>query len=748
MFEESSHPVSPTAMERSYAGTGPHWPDTNDSRRDQPRPGWYISRANGLFVPLIALDELPESIQLRDVPRFMVHWQIAGMEYLGEFAAADQKYEVIHGDASSLQDQWQSRYKAGAAPSELATNRPASVMSGVGSQYESAMSTHSARASRTDPAGLQHANRNDDDVQVRVLHCVLSKVPPTDMQFQSRIDDIIQSNTQRPSTADHMTTSLTPRPLPPSGREPDLGRKVYCTYWVSSGECNYTQQGCLYKHEMPDRATLAKIGFRTIPRWWQERHSQGMKPLQKAGHGQEGLAKHKQKHHHHQQQQQHGRSGSEESHSSGGTDSTGSLRLGNPDSQRFRRSKLNAAVDAMGKSVRGRGSFNMASKRGSGSHAQQRGRLPRPETRARGRWPMDFNNGVSSQLHSRRESTASVREMRVLNATDPPLQPLQQSPAAHRPMPTHLLRLQASPRPSITSPTLLSRRPNEASVDSDIAITAPPSTPATLQDAQEDENEKGKDKDKGIYDPKTQQVVSPSVIHKPLFMNTNANVESNEEECQITNLNRRMADAAVSRAGSMRVEQMSSGSTGAPAPTTTTAAAASRPTTLTTSTTPSTSAPVSTGKPHKKAKQPTKAAPQIKAKKHVKAKDKAKAKAIIPNAKTHGLARNSSSAGDGHHDDLLLVEEIPKGEGDPAGGHSGAGGASSGRDSSHGAGASGVGSGSGYGSGSGSKPEQNQNGKGQSHRKAKANDGDSNSNSNTTTKRKGQGNFRRPLVSE
>ena len=30
------------------------------------------------------------------------------------------------------------------------------------------------------------------------------------------------------------------------------------------------QQGCYYKHEMPDRETLENIGFRHVPRWWQE----------------------------------------------------------------------------------------------------------------------------------------------------------------------------------------------------------------------------------------------------------------------------------------------------------------------------------------------------------------------------------------------------------------------------------------------------------------------------------------------
>ena len=47
-----------------------------------------------------------------------------------------------------------------------------------------------------------------------------------------------------------------------------LGKKVYCTHWIRWGECDYTQQGCLYKHEMPDEEKLQQIGIATYPRWY------------------------------------------------------------------------------------------------------------------------------------------------------------------------------------------------------------------------------------------------------------------------------------------------------------------------------------------------------------------------------------------------------------------------------------------------------------------------------------------------
>jgi len=86
--------------------------------------------------------------------------------------------------------------------------------------------------------------------------------------FQDSIDEI--GGATSATTSAHAVTA-TCRPLPPSGAEPDQGKKEYCTYWIRTGECDYTQQGCLFKHEMPDRATLETIGFRSLPKWWQEK---------------------------------------------------------------------------------------------------------------------------------------------------------------------------------------------------------------------------------------------------------------------------------------------------------------------------------------------------------------------------------------------------------------------------------------------------------------------------------------------
>jgi hypothetical protein len=58
----------------------------------------------------------------------------------------------------------------------------------------------------------------------------------------------------------------------PSPRSPtESDKKEYCTYWIRHGECDYMQQGCRYKHDMPDLMTLRSIGFRIVPEWYRER---------------------------------------------------------------------------------------------------------------------------------------------------------------------------------------------------------------------------------------------------------------------------------------------------------------------------------------------------------------------------------------------------------------------------------------------------------------------------------------------
>lgn len=67
------------------------------------------------------------------------------------------------------------------------------------------------------------------------------------------------------------TTTRADQGILTSGPIPRKGEKVYCTYWIARGECHFAQQGCRFKHEMPDLDTLGVImGRRSFPKWWLE----------------------------------------------------------------------------------------------------------------------------------------------------------------------------------------------------------------------------------------------------------------------------------------------------------------------------------------------------------------------------------------------------------------------------------------------------------------------------------------------
>jgi hypothetical protein len=73
---------------------------------------------------------------------------------------------------------------------------------------------------------------------------------------------------------------------------PLTGKKEYCSYWLRHGECDYQQQGCLYKHEMPtDMATLSRLGLREIPRWFREAHNLSANSFNNLNSNSSGLAR-------------------------------------------------------------------------------------------------------------------------------------------------------------------------------------------------------------------------------------------------------------------------------------------------------------------------------------------------------------------------------------------------------------------------------------------------------------------------
>jgi hypothetical protein len=212
------------------------------------QPQLFVTRQNGTMVPLVAADELPSTISIRGVPRTLSPHDISGMTGVGTFNSRHRQY-VVDG------------LNRGFETSPMQGDKPL-----MGSSFT--MPTN--RPIRSDlPWGMNRAH--------------IFPPPPKAYGIQEQPPSILKTPfaNMAPSTPEP-SVKAADSDLPPFhnldelpiGRAP--GIKEYCSYWLRHGECDYAQQGCLYRHEMPlDRFTLEKLGLRDIPRWYREKHRLG-----------------------------------------------------------------------------------------------------------------------------------------------------------------------------------------------------------------------------------------------------------------------------------------------------------------------------------------------------------------------------------------------------------------------------------------------------------------------------------------
>ncbi|KAL9006554.1 MAG: hypothetical protein Q9188_000714 [Gyalolechia gomerana] len=96
------------------------------------------------------------------------------------------------------------------------------------------------------------------------------EVEPVD-DIQATIDNLVAACPKANGEVKETSSDENPRAAQAkAGLTP--GKKVYCSHWIRTGECDFIQQGCLYKHEMPDDDTLKAIGIRSLPAWYVAAH--------------------------------------------------------------------------------------------------------------------------------------------------------------------------------------------------------------------------------------------------------------------------------------------------------------------------------------------------------------------------------------------------------------------------------------------------------------------------------------------
>ncbi len=226
------------ALSSAPLSTGPS-ATTLGPKAPYPRPSYFLYRADGTCTALIEVDQLPESIRIVGVPASLSLAETAGMFSMGTKERDERRYLVETVDSAT-------RYRPGELPS----------------QFNSSNDVKDRRG------GVQIDGAHVSRISIKfflVDILILSKTEAiiNDRQLATIVPDLLLvRNAAPPATA---------RPVLEAHRSGTMGQKVYCTHWLRRGECDYVQQGCKYKHEMPDLATLRlATGIRCFPKWWRE----------------------------------------------------------------------------------------------------------------------------------------------------------------------------------------------------------------------------------------------------------------------------------------------------------------------------------------------------------------------------------------------------------------------------------------------------------------------------------------------
>ncbi|KAF2493393.1 hypothetical protein BU16DRAFT_619727 [Lophium mytilinum] len=227
---------------------------------------WAITRQGGGIVPLIPADELPPEVQLQGMPRILAFSDLSG-----------QKLEFIETDAPAMTRTYQLAARMNMVAPPPATQYTAPVFQApdaltrpiAGKDVEDVARGNFIPQSQSSSFPLSSGLRYSA-VGPMARESWRSQHPTPSVAPGRSISDAIASID--PAAAERIGYPGARHP-PPSGVDPDSSKKVYCTYWIRTGECDYMQQGCIYKHEMPSPAKLRELGFKEVPRWWKEKNA-------------------------------------------------------------------------------------------------------------------------------------------------------------------------------------------------------------------------------------------------------------------------------------------------------------------------------------------------------------------------------------------------------------------------------------------------------------------------------------------
>ncbi|KAL8654055.1 MAG: hypothetical protein Q9226_003580 [Calogaya cf. arnoldii] len=256
-----------------------------------PRPHWFLVRPDNTITPLIAVDELPSNIYIAGVPAAMSLVDTKSMESVGVRERSVGTYDVHGLPAATPATKRSDSEEYAKISSESGTDLPFQKSVSAFESGTEEGSEEGAKETLLEPPSsklpqpadvktvqeqaLRSSETSSSHPQVKVEEAADVEKWRQDVETpdvtQARIDALVAANEPTPEGAKQTPQDENSRSdRAKAGLVP--GKKVYCSHWIRSGDCDFVQQGCLYKHEMPDDDTLRAIGIRALPSWYIAAH--------------------------------------------------------------------------------------------------------------------------------------------------------------------------------------------------------------------------------------------------------------------------------------------------------------------------------------------------------------------------------------------------------------------------------------------------------------------------------------------
>ncbi|KAK4451681.1 hypothetical protein QBC34DRAFT_400458 [Podospora aff. communis PSN243] len=252
-------------------------------------PSGPMQTQPGSIVPLIAIDELPDWIEIVGAPRQLTVQQTIGMANLGSFVKSDGTYPVriaydAAGDDSSsdgeeVKPSWadlveEMRDDCGIGERRDAEIGTASVVPPTPAVSPVQLNTPAPGQPQT-PSQPQPSPSNSNNTRATDIHPAdrmkahwAVNQPARHAGLSASIHNQPPEAKQTPPTTQQATTptisstcTASTQPMPQSVDE-------YCRHWCHHGTCKWGLQ-CRYKHSMPTTPSgLLEVGLSEFPTWW------------------------------------------------------------------------------------------------------------------------------------------------------------------------------------------------------------------------------------------------------------------------------------------------------------------------------------------------------------------------------------------------------------------------------------------------------------------------------------------------